>query len=716
MKMKIYMFNQYLKCLLFSGYLLFFISSISFSQNTKSLPDFKISEALMPIGAYYYPEHWSSTQWSRDIKRMADLGFTFTHFAEFAWAQLEPEEGKFDFDWLDECIATAAKNGLKVILCTPSPTPPAWLTEKHPEILTVNANGITQMHGSRLHVSYNHKTYLYYVGKIVKEMAERYGDDERVWGWQLDNEPHYGVLYDYSPAHEKEFQNWLKNKYLHIDSLNQAWGTTFWSQVYNHFEQIHIPNAAQAPQGVNPHALLDFQKFNAAELAEALRYQAEILREKVNPSQWITTNYAYFKFLPSVDPFLNKEDLDFASHTMYLTSGFLSDHGSSLSHRLGSGMELSFSQEFAESINGATGIMELQPGQINWGVINPQPLPGAVRMWVWHTFALGDQFACTYRFRQPLFGGEQTHKGIMDTDGITVARGGKEYLQVIKEINNLPKTKKAPDIPTALAERKTAFLWNQYNLLDLENHKHHADWNTWQVYYSYYQALKSMGSPVTFLSEDDTFDANSYPFMEVPAYQIVSKSLVKKWEKYVNEGGHLIISTRTGLKNPKGHFWETKQQEPIWNLIGAEIKWFDHLPASYPGKIEFENNTYNWHVWADVLIPNTNTEVWASHADQFYEGKAVATHKKAQRNGSVTYIGAVSDDGMLEKNILRKIFSDKGAEILDMPYYTFTEWRDGFWVTVNYTSTTITAPISENANIIYGEKSVAPGGVVVWQE
>ncbi|NEW85386.1 MAG: hypothetical protein GZ094_23910, partial [Mariniphaga sp.] len=93
---------------------------------------------LMPVGAYYYPEHWPREQWGRDLKRMSELGFSFTHMAEFAWANLEPEEGKFDFEWLDWCMAEAAKNGLKVIMCTPSPCPPAWLTSKHPEILNIN--------------------------------------------------------------------------------------------------------------------------------------------------------------------------------------------------------------------------------------------------------------------------------------------------------------------------------------------------------------------------------------------------------------------------------------------------------------------------------------------------------------------------------------------------------------------------------------------------
>lgn len=683
------------------------------SRLLASLP----SPESMPVGAYYYPEHWPRAQWERDLRQMAELGFEFTHFGEFAWSRMEPSEGAYDFEWLDECVSLAARYGLKVIMCTPTPTPPAWLTEKHPEILTVNDQGVTQQHGSRLHASYNHPAYLHYAEKIITELGKRYGQDERIWGWQLDNEPHYGVLYDHSPAQEKQFRYWLRQKYAHIDSLNQAWGTAFWSQTYQHFDQVQIPNKLAAPQGVNPHALLDFQRFSAEELAEALRFQAETLRPLIRPEQWITTNYAYFKFLPSVDPFLNKSDLDHAAHTMYLTSHFLNDSGDRLAHRLGSGMELSFSQELAASVNGETGIMELQPGQINWGVINPQPLPGAVRMWVWHSYALGDRYLCTYRFRQPLFGSEQTHHGIMMTDGVTLNRGGEEYVQTMKELKALQQQADAQaPLPAGYASRKTAFLWKQENLLSMEIHPHHADWNTWQHLYTYYEALKTLGAPLSFLTEEDVFDPEQHPFLVAPAYERITPELVDKWEAYVQAGGHLILSCRTGMKDKQGHLWEARLQQPIWALIGGEIQYYDHLPAARPGQVRFGDEAFRWHIWGDVISPRaTTTEVWAQHNDQFYQGAAAVTHRKLGK-GTVTYLGLWSDERELERKVLRQVYQRAGAEILDLPRYVFTEWRDGHWITVNYTANTVNVPIPKGATLLHGSRELPPAGVAVWRE
>lgn len=693
----------------------FFFILIKGALLAQQAPAFFPSNSLMPVGAYYYPEHWPSNQWERDLKKMAELGFTFTHFGEFAWANMEHEEGNYQFGWLDESLRLAQQASLKVILCTPSPTPPAWLTEKHPEILSVDDQGITQLHGSRLHVSYNHPAYLHYVEKIVTQLAKRYANHPAVIGWQLDNEPHYGKLYEYNPHHEKQFRVWLRQKYGAIDSLNRAWGAAFWSQSYNHFDQIHLPNAKQAPQGVNPHALLDFQRFNAAELAAALRFQAEVLRRYVPKNQFVTTNYAYFKFLPSVNPFLNRPDLDFASHTMYLTSGFLSNHGSPLAHRLGSGLELSFSADMARSVNGSTGIMELQPGQINWGVFNPQPLPGAVRMWVWHTFGLGDAFACTYRFRQPLFGSEQTHSGIMLPDGVTVQRGGQEYVQSIQEINALGKEKSTAKPPKSWASRKVAFLWGQDNLLDLENHRHHADFDPWKLIYTYYGSLKRAGAQVTFVTEDQPLDPGQFPYLVAPAYQMVSPALAKKWAEYVRQGGHLVLTSRTGAKAPNGHLWEGPLQQPIVSLIGAKVAYFDHLPAQYPGTVKVGDQSHKWHIWGDVLEPLPGTEVLGTHTDQFYAGKAAITRREVGK-GSVTYVGIFSDTGEMEYQVLRAVMQKGGASLLDLPAYVFTEWRDGYWVTVNYTSEAVAAPVPEGKALIYGEKMVQPGGVAVWRD
>jgi beta-galactosidase len=564
----------------------------------------------------------------------------------------------------------------------------------------------------RLNANGANPVYQQYIEKIVCKMAERYGTHPAVAGWQLDNEPHFEGLYDYSAFAQKDFKKWLKLRYANIDSLNLAWGASFWSLTYNNFEQIRIPNAKE--HFSNPHALLDFQRYSADALASALRFQAQLLRKLVSTTQWITTNYAYYKFLPSVDLFRNRNDLDFASHTMYLLSTFLNYPSGNLAHRLGSGMELSFSAELARSINGFTGIMELQPGQINWGKWNAQPLPGAVKMWIWHSFGLGDKFVCTYRFRQPLFGGEQFHKGIMETDGVTVSPGGKEFVQAIQEINGLPALSEAQrKMPATVASRATAFLWSQDNLMGMELAKHTNSWDSWQHYYTYYQKLKTMGAPVTFLHESDSFDVKRFPFMVAPAYEMTDEKLVAKLKAYAAAGGTLVLSSRTGMKNKNGHLWETLLQQSIWPLIGASVNFYDQLPPGTNGNVSMDTSMFSWNVWGDNLTPLPGTEVLATYADQFYKGNAAVVKRKTGK-GQVYYIGAQSIDGSLEQAVLRKAYLGAGATILNLPDYVFQEWRDGYYVVVNYTSLPYKFTLPKGHRIVLGDLLIPPGGVLVY--
>jgi len=381
---------------------------------------------LMPLGVYYYPEHWPEDQWERDFSRIEEMGFEFVHIGEFSWAFLEPEEGRFDFAWLDRALEVAAHHHLRVILSTPTPCPPAWMADEHPEIFLVGADGRRREHGSRGNNALADPVYLRYCERIITELARRYGNHPAVWGWQLDNEP--SAQQDYSPSAQQAFREWLQARYRTVEVLNREWGTAFWSLKYNRFDQVRIPNVIML-YGLNPHAVLDFHRFTADQTARFLNWQAGLLRHHTAPSQWITTNY--ISNVRSADP-RRSTDLDFASFTIYPVKGDrnLGKDG----FRLGWHQGMAFAGPFYRNIKGATGVMELQPGQVNWASVNPQPMPGAVRMWLWHTFAGCASFACTYRFRQPLFGSELYHYGIVGTDGVTPSPGGLEYQQVAREV------------------------------------------------------------------------------------------------------------------------------------------------------------------------------------------------------------------------------------------------------------------------------------------
>jgi beta-galactosidase len=311
---------------------------------------------------------------------MAKFGFDFTHMAEFAWTFLEPEEGRFEFGWLDEAIGLAAKAGLKVILCTPSLAPPAWVGEKYPETFLVNESGVRMQVGVRANSSITNPKYRELVARIVAELGKRYGQDTRVWGWQLDNEPL--AVEDYSPSARVAFQQWLKKRYGTIEKMNEVWGGSFWSTRFNRFEQVLIPNQAMNGEDkLSPHALLDFKRFTAEATAQFLNEQADILRKFIGTNQFITTNYT--NATQSSDPRLT-DHLDFPSYTLYPVSGANVLGGNSF--RIGNPYRLYEACDYFRPIKGVTGVMELQPGQVNWGQLT-HAAAGVVHMWIIH--ALG---------------------------------------------------------------------------------------------------------------------------------------------------------------------------------------------------------------------------------------------------------------------------------------------------------------------------------------
>lgn len=664
---------------------------------------------LTTVGVYYYPEAWDSSQWDRDFAKMRAMGFEFTHMAEFAWAFMEPEEGKYQFEWLDKALALANKNGLKVIMCTPTPAPPAWLTIKYPEVLLVKDDGTVARHGSRMHYSWSSPKYRELTAGIVTQLAKRYGKDQRVWGWQIDNEPsHYGTI-DYSPAALQSFRQWLQRKYGTIENLNHAWGTSFWSGAYNSFDQVLIPNGkTHLNNTASPHSVLDFKRFSADECAGFISFQNDILQKHIRPEQFVTTNFMHFT--TEVDPWRNA-NLDFISYTMYPVAGYTEGVGDE-GFRMGDPWRISFANDMFRPVTGTTGVMELQPGQVNWGAYNPQPYPGAVRAWLWNSFAGDLSFICSYRFRQPLVGSELYHYGMVGTDGVTPSMGGKEYSQFMAELKEIRKAYSAEATnPKQYEDSRMGILFNYDNLWNTNQHKQTYQWDFESYLTRFYAKVKSLGVPVDFISENADF--SNYKVLAAPAYQLLDKELVARLLEYVNQGGNLILTTRTGQKDRNGHLWQDSWAAPIDTLTGARVAFYDLLPANKWGKIDLNGTEYLWNDWADVLEPQSGTEVLATYSNYFYSGKAAVTYRHFGK-GSVTYIGPATDDGKFERAIVQQVYQRAKLETLTLPDGLMVEYRDGFGIAIYYGLGEVTVPIPGNATLLIGSKSLKTAGVAVW--
>ncbi|MGY6547681.1 MAG: beta-galactosidase [Roseinatronobacter sp.] len=449
---------------------------------------------LRTLGVCYYPEHWPEDQWVDDARRMVAAGLTWVRIGEFAWSRLEPEPGQLDMGWLDRAIEVLGRAGLKVVLGTPTATPPRWMLDKHPDMLAVDAEGRPRNFGSRRHYCFSHAGYLDECRRIVTLLAERYGRNPHVAAWQTDNE--YGchdTVYSYSDAARAAFRNWLAQRYQSPDALNRAWGTVFWSMEYRSFDEIDLPNLTVTEPA--PAHVLDFRRFCSDQVAAFNRAQVDILRR--HSAAPIAHNY--MGRITEFDHYKVGADLDIASWDSY-PLGFLSDRlEASAAHkaaflRQGDPDFQAFHHDLYRRVGrGRWWVMEQQPGPVNWAPWNPAPLPGMVRLWTWEAFAHGAEAVCYFRWRQAPFAQEQMHAGLLRPDSAD-APGLREAAQVARELADAPEAGCAPGDVALIFDYESAWAWGAQ--------PQGQDFDYFRLCFAWYRALRRLGLNIDILPPD----------------------------------------------------------------------------------------------------------------------------------------------------------------------------------------------------------------------
>lgn len=229
------------------------------------------------LGVCYYPEHWPEEWWAEDARRMADLGLSYVRIGEFAWSRLEPEAGRYDFGWLRRAIDMLHAAGLKVVLGTPTATPPKWLVDRMPDMLPVDREGRLRGFGSRRHYCFSHAGYREECRRIVTALAREFGAHPAVAAWQTDNEYDcHDTTLSYSAAARAGFRDWLSRRYQSPEALNRAWGNVFWSMEYASFDEVDLPN--QTVTEANPVHWMDFRRYASEQVVTFNRLQVSAIR------------------------------------------------------------------------------------------------------------------------------------------------------------------------------------------------------------------------------------------------------------------------------------------------------------------------------------------------------------------------------------------------------------------------------------------------------
>ncbi len=550
------------------------------------------------LGVCYYPEHWPEPQWAEDAARMAALGLTWVRVGEFAWSRLEPTPGKLEFDWLDRAIETLGRAGLKVVLGTPTATPPRWMLDRHPDMLAHDREGRPRGFGSRRHYDFAHEGYRAECARIVQLLARRYGKNAHVAAWQTDNEyACHGTVLSYSPAALKAFRNWLAQRYQSPEALNRAWGNVFWSMEYAGFDDVGLPNLTVTE--ANPAHVMAFRHFASDMVVEFNRVQTEIIRR--HSPYPIAHNY--MGQITDFDHFAVGADLDIASWDAY-PLGFLSDRlSASPEHkrrfvRQGDPDFQAFHHDLYRAVGrGRWWIMEQQPGPVNWAPWNPDPLPGMARLWAWEAFAHGAEAVCYFRWRQAPFAQEQMHAGLLRPDSVAAPAYG-EAAQVARELAMMPDQNTTRAEVGLVFDYASAWAW--------ETQPQGRDFSYFRLVFETYRALRRLGLNIDILPPDCA-DLSAYKLVLAPGVATLSDGFLTALTRHK---GLSLLGPRTNAKT--ADFAIPVPLPPNLPGLAATVARVESLPPDVAVDLPLGGTFCHWRekVETTAKVVETTADSW----------------------------------------------------------------------------------------------------------
>lgn len=584
------------------------------------------------LGTCYYPEHWDKSLWREDLRRMLENGIETIRIGEFAWSKVEPREGEFTYTFFDEFLEVAEEMQMKVIVGTPTATPPAWLTEKYPEVLNCRMDGVPYRHGMRRHYNYNSPKYQELSKRIVEKFAEHYAKHPSIIGWQIDNELNCEVDVFYSKSDTLAFREFLKKKYETLDALNEAWGTVFWNQTYTEWEEIYVPRTT-IQNSVNPHQTLDYFRFVSDSAIRFCKMQSDILRKYVKPGDFITTN-GMFRNLDNHK--MQDECLDVYTYDSYPNFAYcLSEdpkHSKGLNDRR-------WSSHLSEvrSICPHFGIMEQQSGANGWNtrMEAPAPKPGQMMLWAMQSMAHGADYVSFFRWRTCVMGTEIYWHGILDYDN----RDNRK----LAEVHQIwQRTKKIKEIAGAKFKAAFGVLKDYNNSWDARVDVWHQrlDWASEEEIFIASQLTHTPMDFVYLLDDTDMEDLAQYPVLIYPHSLILTERNAELLKAYVAQGGCLFIAARTGQKDETGKCVMKPMPGALAEMTGSDVEEFTFVgPADDDVFMEWNGTKVETGIFNDILSVNdSEAKVLAKYVSNYYEGKP-ALAEKTYGKGKILHFG-----------------------------------------------------------------------------
>ncbi|QKS69746.1 beta-galactosidase [Paenalkalicoccus suaedae] len=585
----------------------------------------------MSFGGDYNPEQWDESVWKRDAELMKKAGVNLVSVGIFSWSVLETQEDQFEFEWLDRVLDLLYEHGIYACLATATASPPAWLTKKYPDVTAVNEQGQPYHFGSRQHYSPNSPSYKRAVEKLVSALAERYKDHPGVKMWHINNEYGCHVSECYSTYSLYAFRDWLKKRYGTIEELNQAWGTSFWSQRYTEWSEIDFP--VRQATFYNPGQKLDYKRFMNDSLFELYMIEKRILRD-VTPTIPVFTNFMY-QFKPL-------DYHEWAKETDVVTWDTYPDPREGVPYRHAFHHDLMRSLRHGQPFF----IMEQASGHVNWRDINLTKEPGEMRLWSYSAVARGADAIMYFQWRQGKAGAEKFHSAMIPHSDSEESRTYREVQALGNEL------KKLGELTGSKVEAKVAILfdWENWWAVELEG-KPHNKLDYMETVMAYYKPLYDVNVAIDIVHPDT--DLSGYELVIAPMLYAMKESTATSFETYVRKGGKMVFSYFSGIADLHDRIYVGGYPGPIRKLLGLSIDEFVPLAEGEQVKLRDKSGVYACQTWTES-IQLENAEALAAFTDTWLNEYPAVTHNR-YGDGDVFYIGTSPDPEWLSEFILSRL-------------------------------------------------------------
>ncbi len=591
-------------------------------------------------GVAFYEEYMPEDRLEKDAQMMEQAGINVVRVGESTWSVWEPEDGRFEFAWMDRIVARMAKAHIRVIMGTPTYSIPPWMYKKHPEILVTRLDGTKATYGIRQNMDITNPDFLRYSERVIRKIAEHYRDNPAVIGYQIDNETtSYGTA---GPNVQAGFVRYLQDKFSTVQKLNKIWGLMYWGQELHDWSEVPPRNGI-----LNPGWKIEWDRYQDSLATKFLAWQGALVREYLRPDQFITQDFGGATRRDLNEHAISK-DLDIVSLNPYYPSQDLFD-----------GEGSSYGGDFARSLKQTNYMVtETNAQTIGWdSAWQFPPYDGQVRQNVYLMAATGANMVEYWHWHSLHYGQETYWKGVLSHD----LEPNRVYAEVSRTAHELQRV--GPHLVNLKAAHPVALLYSNDSRRGIEYmpflQSQHRGAMPWRQMGGYdvvmdrlYGALYRLNVGVDFIFPETT-DLSAYKVIVVPPLYVADDALLNRLVEYVRGGGHLVVTLKSGFCDEYSTVRPLMAPGPLREAAGFHYQEFSNLrePLALKGDPFQAGADNRVSDWAEMIVPDSAKAL--AYYDHPFFGKYPAVTENRFGKGTLTYEGTVLSEPLQQKVLAR---------------------------------------------------------------